>query len=275
MRTILVIVFFLLVISTISVCAQKKVLIVGDSWAETIWRARALDAVLQENGFPAGLTEGGEGDGKNGNLTAIGGSRAEQWARSHRDWQLRIKSILSQNPSISVIHLVIGGNDILKIASKNNVMSFSPLLREHQWDSIKNNIQALVDYCLSLNPDLRVLLCDYDYLNIENAGKIYGFDFGGMSQRQLNEAFAEMGLKKMAIANSTDRCFYLENWGVLDEYYNNQQNGQHGPFLYPHGDINSAMPAKADIGDGIHPNVEAHKVILRRAVNLFYKKYLD
>jgi hypothetical protein len=122
---------------------------------------------------------------------------------------------------------------------------------------------------------LKVLICDYDYLNIENAHKIYGYDFGGMSQRQVNEAFAELGLKKMEIAESNNRCIYIENWGVLDKYFNQQQNKRNNPLAYPSGDLNSAMPAKADIGDGIHPNVEAHKVMLQNAVDLFYKKSLD
>ena len=273
MKKILVIGFILLI--SCSIYAQKKILIVGDSWAETIWRANALDSVLQKNGFPAGLTEGGEGDSKNGNLTAIGGSRAEQWAQNHSDWQSRIRSGISQNPTISIVHLIIGGNDFLNVATKNNIMEISPLLRDHQWNIIKNNIQLLVDYCLSLKPDLKVLICDYDYLNIENAHKIYGYDFGGMGQRQVNEAFAELGLKKMEIAESNDRCFYIENWGVLDEYYNQQQNREKNPFAYPSGDLNAIMPAKADVGDGIHPNVEAHKVMLQRAVDLFYKKVLD
>ncbi len=254
---------------------QKKILIVGDSWAETIWRTKAFEAVLQEKGFPAGLTEGGEGDNKNGTLTAIGGSKAEQWAQNYRDWQGRIKTIIEQNPTISFIHLIIGGNDVLSVVTKNNVMEISPLLREHQWGMIKNNIQTLVDFCLSLKSDLKILISDYDYLNIENARKIYVYDFGGMSQRQLNEAFAEVGLKKMEIANSTERCFYIDNWGILDEFYSQQENKNSNILAYPRGDINSAMPADADIGDGIHPNEEAHKVILRRAVDLFYKKYFD
>lgn len=246
---------------------QKEILIVGDSWAETIWRFRALDTVLQENGFPSGLTEGGEGSGKEGNLTAIGGSRAEQWATNHMDWQLRIKSIISETPSISIIHLIIGGNDLLKIVSKNNIMETSPELREHQLNIIKNNIQTIVDFCLSLKPDIKVLICDYDYLNIDNAKKVYGWDFGGMSQRQLNEVFFAEGLKKKEIADSTDRCFYIENWGVLNTFYNDD--------IDSNNNLNASMPAKADVGDGIHPNVKAHEVMLQRAVDLFYKKFLQ
>lgn len=265
MKKILVIGFILLISSFIY--AQKRVLIVGDSWAETIWRAKALDAVLQDNGFQAGLTEGGEGNSKEGNLTAIGGSRAEQWAQNYRDWQGRIKSIVTENPSISIVHLIIGGNDFLNVVTKNNIMEISPSLRDQQWDVIKGNIQKLVDYCLSLKPDLIVLICGYDYLNIDNARKIYGYDFGGMNQKQLNEAFVELSQKEKEIAESDDRCFYIENWGILDKYYN--------PVPSKNGDLNLSMPAKADVGDGIHPNVEAHKVILQRAVDLFYKKNLD
>lgn len=265
MKKILII--SLLLFAGCLIYAQKKILIVGDSWAETIWRAKAFDAVLQENGFPAGLTEGGEGDKKEGTLTAIGGSRADQWAQNHLDWQGRIKCLIDKNPSVSFIHLIIGGNDLLKIVSKDNIMESNPPERDQQLDSIKNNIQQLVSYCLGLKPGLKVLICDYDYLNIHNARKIYGYDFGGMSQKQLNQVFRELGLKKKEIADTSDWCFYMENWGVLNEYYNKGTSSGKD-------DLNLSMPAKADIGDGIHPNVEAHQVILRRAVDLFYRENL-
>lgn len=266
--------FFLWYYSIPTVNAQKKILIVGDSWAETIWRTNIFDSVCLEEGYPPGLAEGGEGDKKIGNLTAIGGSRAGQWAENYNDWQSRIKTIITQNPSISFIHLIIGGNDIIRIAANFNIMDISPLLREHQWNIIQRNIQKLVDFCLTLKPDLKVLISDYDYLNIANAKKVYNYDFGGMSQKQLNEAFAEVGLKKMEIANSTERCFYLENWGVLNSYYNNPKIRTNWHLDYPENDINAFMPAEADIGDGIHPNAEAHKIMLRRAFSLFYNKFL-
>jgi len=260
-------IIFLLLLAGSFMYAQKKILIVGDSWAETIWRANAFDAVLQEYGFQAGLTEGGAGSKKEGTLTAIGGSRADQWAQNHLDWQGRIKSLITENPSVSTIHLIIGGNDFLNIVSKSNVMELSPAMRDRQWEVIKNNIRQLVDYCLGLKPDLKVLISDYDYLNIQNARKIYGYDFGGMSQAQLNQAFRELGLKKKEIAKETERCSYIENWGVLNNYYNKEKpDGKDDPDL--------PMPAQSDIGDGIHPNVEAHQILLRRAVDLFYRKNL-
>ncbi len=265
MKKILIIFLFLFAGSTIY--GQKKILIVGDSWAETIWRANAFDAVLQEYGFPEGLTEGGEGDKKEGTLTAIGGSRADQWAQNHLYWQGRIKSLVDKNPSITFIHLIIGGNDLLRIVTKTNIMALNPPERDRQMEEIRGNTEQLVRFCLGLKPGMKVLICDYDYLNIDNARKIYGYDFGGMSQAQLNQAFRELGLKKKAIADANDGCWYLDNWGVLNNYYNKEKpGGKDDPDL--------PMPAQADIGDGIHPNVEAHQVMLRRAVEQFYRKNL-
>lgn len=263
-------IIILLLLAGTLIYAQKRILIIGDSWAETIWRSKALDTVLQENGFQPGLTEGGEGSKTQGTLTAIGGSRADQWAQNYLDWQGRIKTLIDKTPSVSIIHLIIGGNDFLNTVTKSNIMELSPSLRDHQWEIIRSNIQKLVDYCLALKPDLKVLICDYDYLNINNARKIYGYDFGGMSQKQFNVAFVELSLKKKAIADANDRCFYIENWGVLNKFYNQQQDTS-----CMNDDLNISMPAKADVGDGIHPNVEAHKVILRRAIEIFYKKNLD
>ena len=273
--TLLVITLFL---SAPLLWGQKKILIVGDSWAETIWRSRALDQVLQENGFPAGLTEGGDGNGKEGDLTAIGGSRADQWASNHREWQERIKKHIEGNPDIKTVHVVIGGNDLLNIIAKQDISGWTDERRHKEWETIQGNIRKLAEFCLGLREDLRVLIADYDYLNIANAGKAYQYDFGGMTQQLVNQYFVEVGMKKMELARDNDRIFYVQNWGTLNNHYaNSLAPEKYMGAITEKEDLSAVvwrMPAAADVGDGIHPHPDAHKVLLHRAVEIFYKEEL-
>ena len=265
---------FLVIISGHGLFAQKRILIVGDSWAETIWRAKAFDQVLQEYGYPVGMTEGGEGDASKGNLTAIGGSRADRWATNYHGWQTRIKHHIDQNPTITFVHIIIGGNDLLNIIAKENISSWSEEKRDEQWNVIRDNIKNLVSYCLGLREDIKVVISDYDYLNAANATKVYKYDFGGMSQQQVNQYFVEVGLKKMALARDNDRVFYIQHWGVLNNHYaNTLPAGKYLEGKASAGLVNQ-MPKVADVGDGIHPNPEAHKILLRKAMEVFYKDNL-
>ena len=269
--------FFSLVImlaTTLFVSGQKKILLVGDSWAETIWRSRAFDQVLQEYGYPAGLTEGGEGNSKEGNLTAIGGSRADRWGTNYLGWQERIKEHLEKNPSITFIHLIIGGNDLLNIIAKENISHWTVAQRDEQWNIIRENIRKLLTFCLDIRPEIQVVIADYDYLNIANADKAYQFTFGGMTQQQVNQYFVEVGLKKMELAGENDRVHYLQHWGVLNNHYANALPVARYLEGGATADLVERMPKAADVGDGVHPHPEAHKILLRKAMEMFYKDQL-
>jgi len=257
--------------------AVPRILIVGDSWAVTVWAGRAIDQVLQEYGINDVESVG--------DLTARGGSTAEDWTAP--DWLAAITQQLNAYPTIDTVHLIIGGNDVLsKIKTTNVFTGWPALLRESWWQEIQNNVQVIVNYCL-MHPQVKhVVISDYDYLNRATVQVIYWilgqtFDFGGMTQGQVNTAFIEVGLKKLAVAQRTPGCYYVQNFGLL-QYHHNTPAGAPHPGVYPDyspypgGNSDYPMPDAAfDTiqigpfslpGDGIHPSVEAHKVMVRNAV---------
>ena len=128
----------LLVLSAPVALAVPRILIVGDSWAQGVWVARALDQVLLEYNIQGVETEG--------STTAIGGTTANGWAGNPRT----INSAIQANPTIDSVHLIIGGNDILgKIKSTNVYTGIDQYLREGYWNQIQADVQTIVNHCLS------------------------------------------------------------------------------------------------------------------------------
>jgi len=259
---------------------KKRILILGDSWAASIATVQhdgpgfgSFDAVLAANGFDTYTTEG---------ATAWGGRTALQFAtgQSYRDL---IAQTLNANPDIVAVHLIIGGNDFLGVVTNQDLYTapWDAASRDVQWNTIKGYVQSIANFCMSVRPGIKVLISDYDYLGLAQAQGIYGWTFGGMTQRQVNDAFVELGHKKLDVAMTTPDCHYVTNWGVLQAGYNYPGPGVPMPGTYPDytpyagGNADYAMPVAANVGDGIHPTDEAHRLMLQRCMDQFYRSWLN
>lgn len=259
----------------------KRILIVGDSWAASIATTHhdpfppgfgTMDTVLRENKL--------EGYESLGGATAWGGRKASDWVKPE-NLELITKQ-LKENPTIDIVHLIIGGNDFLSQATKGtNIMSLKEEERAVLWDKVKGDIQTTVNHCLAQRPDIRVVIADYDYLDTGKAQSLLPkFDFGGATAKETNSALLELGRKKLEIAKNTPRCFYVSNWGRLQCHYKSPKENLPLPGSPPGyepfagGDPESPMPPKASVGDGIHPTDEAHRVLLQACVEQLYREWL-
>ncbi|MBX7254996.1 MAG: CocE/NonD family hydrolase [Candidatus Hydrogenedentes bacterium] len=265
------IVMTFLLAATISLTAAhaktKRILIVGDSWAMSL-SAENHDGFPASDVFDQTLAENGLADVETqGKVTAWGGRKASQWAKPEN--LALITQELTAYPSIDIVHLIIGGNDFLTAVQDPAFITKTPEERAAVWDGIKANVKKIVDTCLAVRNTIRVVIADYDYLDPVAAAKFWHFDFHGATVTQLNQWFVELGNKKKEIADATDRCEYLNNWGVLQYWFGAPAKS----VTLPGGDINSPMPAGIS-PDGIHPNDAAHKKLLENAINKFYKGWL-
>ena len=208
--------------------AEPRILGAGDSWAASVWFTRALHEVLQEYGIDDVETVG---DG-----TAIGGSTAAQWAST--DFKNVVALELAAHPTLDCVHLIAGGNDVLGRIKQTNVYAgWEQFFRESWWDELRNDIQDFVNYCLFFPQIEHVVIGGYDYLNrttIEVFFSLAGqsYNFGGMSQRQVNDCFTDVGQRKLNVALSTPGCEYVHNFGLLQSHFN-WPAGAPGPVGYP------------------------------------------
>lgn len=275
---------FIIFLSSVA-SAEPRILIVGDSWAQSIWIVGAMDKALKAAGFPE-VTAVGE-------TCALGGTRADQWVKP--EYRQKITDALKASPTVDMIHLIIGGNDVLRRIKEQNVFEvWTEEQRVREWDTIARHIKRIVSFCLEQEQVKHVVLAGYDYLNPATAKEVsvllgQNFDFGGMTQAQVNECFIEHEKRKRDLALEMEGCTYIQNIGLMQYHFKEPADAPHpgGPPDYkpfPGGDPKLPMPDAAFIqvefagktypGDGIHPNEEAHLAMLENAIDTIYRQLL-
>ncbi|MBI2425704.1 MAG: hypothetical protein HYV27_22955 [Candidatus Hydrogenedentes bacterium] len=280
--------------------AEPRVLLVGDSWAQGIEVANAFNEVVEEYG--------GALDTVFGALTAIGGTTLHHWAsaegKTHKNpvggtesGLNAIKAALAQHASIDVAHLILGGNDILGFIAKEKPTDAAWTERKER---IRADLNLLLDHLFAQPQIKAVVIEDYSYLNRDSAEELLGclepgkWSFGGMTQAEVSQYFVEAGKIKLDVARARKGCLYLQNFGRLQHHFGVPEKApapggpaeNYTPF--PGGDINAPCPDAAfdpaqlgpcpkdgpSAGDGVHINEAAHKVLLRSAVDAFYRDWL-
>jgi lysophospholipase L1-like esterase len=269
MRSILISSIILLcgIVATADDARTKRILIVGDSWAMSISKENrdgfpapdVFDDVLHANGLGDFETQGA--------VTAWGGRKASDWAKPEH--LAEIAAELKRYPTIDMVHLIIGGNDFLSAVQTKGFGEKSNEERAAIWAKVGKNMQAIVDACLEVRDDIRVVIAGYDYLDFRAAEKFWKMDFHGATGTDLNSWMVELGEAKRAIAIDTKRCEYLENWGLFQYWFGNPPKA----VALPGGDKSKPMPPGIS-PDGIHPNAKAHTRILQRAIDTYYRAWL-
>lgn len=245
----------------------KRILLVGDSWAASISAENrdgfpapdVFDDTLKAHGLGAWETQGAK--------TAWGGRKASDWAKEKHLAEIRAE--LEAHPTIDMVHLIIGGNDYLTAVQKEGFPGLSEAARAEIWTGIAANIRLIVEACLAVREDLRVVIADYDYLDAKAAEAFWPMNFQGATPGQLNRWFVELGERKRAVAESLERCEYVDNWGTLQYWFGTPPQ----TVKLPGGDVEAPMPTGIS-PDGIHPNAEAHARLLGNAIERFYKPWL-
>lgn len=263
--------------------SDARILLIGDSWAQGIWHTRAWEQPFREAGLEH-IQWAGE-------TTSIGGSKASDFVKP--EYRNRILKEWSSHPRVDTIHLIIGGNDVLSHIRDTNVFTaWTEDKRMAEWQSIAANIREICRFLLD-RPGIRhVVIASYDYLNIETVRRILplvdpgnSWDFGGMTQAQVNQCFIEVERLKMELARELDGVEYVHNLG-LNQHHFNQPEGAPAPgdppdfSPFPGGDPSMPMPdgcfdlvdfgGQTYAGDGVHPNVATHQRLIARAAKLYY-----
>jgi lysophospholipase L1-like esterase len=256
--------------------AEARILIVGDSWAAGIVGFQAIDRVFD--------TEGLVGIEARGDSTALGGSRADQWAANQGGKLDALAAALAEHPSIDIVHLSIGGNDFLKYNLENDLGKLSKEERAEKWLAICADIRTIAEFILENRPDAKVLLNDYDFLDPTLMAKTYNMAFkGDPSAPQLNSYQLELGLEKRALAEAIEGLEYIHHFGLMQYHFgipgvaeakSLPYPGQAPDYEpYPGGNIEHPSPAEA-MPDGVHPVPEGYVHIIANCFAQFYEGWL-
>jgi len=252
--------------------AVKRVLLVGDSWTQYPFKDGVFSYLLSPYGVEA-----------RGDNTALGGTTAIQWAQPASLDLLTYE--LAAYPTIDIVYLSIGGNDLLALYNTAD----TPAQQAQDRATIRTAIQTVVNHILMQRANIRVVIVDYDYLNLwdtllnSQAAQIMWLYLGQPTPAQINGAFVSMGFEKLDLAQNTPRCEYVQNWGLMQHTYGyGSIPGSAFPFPgyaatgyvpYPGGssDLPSPTTAMRDLGggerDAIHLTVAGYVILAENVMN--------
>ena len=218
--------------------AVRRILLVGDSWAQWPWDMGSFQSVLNYN-FGTNTYQ------VEGSYTALGGTTAASWASNavppegtfpsppgHTNMPSlnRITWSLNNWPTIDIIHLSVTGNDMWAWRA-----NWTNEQTQALYDSIQANLQTIVTWIRTNHPRVKVLICGYDYLNITETctygmeefswdaatlAATLGFSIGDFNanranNQQINQFFAGFGPREIAITQATPRFDFIQNWGNI------------------------------------------------------------
>jgi lysophospholipase L1-like esterase len=296
-----------LLLAATGVSAQvPRVLYVGDSWTYYPWAMQdppALRTVLAkpEIGLGTYIEDG---------TIALIQPTAVGWDAPDPLGQIQQKLI--DNPTIDIVHLSLGGNDVNLGLGGN----FSPDHVASMNGTAVGHIQNIVNFILAQRPDMRVAICGYDYLNITEGVRynqfllvesmetptataylVYGlpapFTVQDVlnNQNNLNDVVIDLESRKLNLAQATNRTRYIHNFGLMQAVYGipslnvpptapaNVPVGWTGNFSnFPAGNRDLFSPRQAMDGasdlDPIHLADAAYLRLMENAVTQVYYAWL-
>jgi lysophospholipase L1-like esterase len=216
-RTLLLVIGVLLTTTARPQCAetaQNKVLLVGDSWAFFMGVDQTINEVLSKWGH--------SGYQYYTNLTlAENGAETDDFLGM--DKQAEIADRLLNDPGIKVVHLSIGGNDVLG----DWHVSFTPEQTDSLRQAVFDRLHQVITFILGVRPDIHVLWSGYMYPNFEEVIEdlaplqtihpFYGTwqDMGFPSFAQLNNILNDFSALLEAYADTTDRVSFVSATGLM------------------------------------------------------------
>jgi lysophospholipase L1-like esterase len=265
----------------------KRILVIGDSWAAGMTfflTGNAFQKTLDRNGWEHVQSVATVSANPAIPASTMPGSTAAQWAANVGGRLDLVRKILNENPTIDIVFMTLGANDLNSQALRRNLAQASAEERQDLWKRIGADIQKIVDALTAERPGLRLVLCGYDYFNLEaNATSPIKLNFHGVTQEQYNGLFIELGRHMIELAGkSGGRIVYIHNFGINQRALGDSRHGYKVGELrepggppeyqpYPGGDPAWPSPAAAFqtplVNDGFHLNNDGYARIIENALS--------
>ncbi|MCC6542201.1 MAG: T9SS type A sorting domain-containing protein [Flavobacteriales bacterium] len=289
MRVLFVACVLLTTLSARSQCTEpshNKVLLVGDSWAFFMGVDQTIDEVLARWGHSGYryLT----------NLEiAENGAETDDFLEP--DKQAEIADRLLSDPEITVVHLSIGGNDVLG----DWHVSFSEARTDSLEQAVFQRLQQVVNFILGVRPDVHILWSGYMYPNFEEVIEdiaplqtihpFYGTweDMGFPSFIQLNTLLNDFSAIVQAYTDTMERVSFVNATALMQHTFGQGEPlgvapggsypPEEAPLPFGHVDYPSPMASMRDYGltrDCFHLSPAGYRDMLDLHARKFYHKFL-
>lgn len=252
-----------------------RVLLVGDSWSEFMWVDGSLRAVFALWGHPDLLEKG--------DVTAISGSTAAEWARPGM-LQL-ITDELDANPTIDLVQLTIGGNDFLAGMPGGGWYAGIPQAEKNALlNRVVADVETVIDHILALDPAIEIVLSFYDYTNfVESLSGPLGFfctgvwnDLNQPAPFEINSAQLEIHAFLATLSASRARVAIVDHYGLMQFEFGYPSMGIPPATLIPPGDLSLPSPPEAMRffgADCFHLGAAGHQALAQNLWDQFYRHH--
>lgn len=264
----------------------RRVLLVGDSWAFFMGVDQTINTVLERWGHSNAIFHT--------NLTlAENGAETDDFLGAEK--QAEIQAQIDANPSIKVVHLSIGGNDVLG----DWHVSFT----QQQTDSLRAAVEArlleVIDFIKGTRPDIRILWSGYVYPNFGEVigelgplGSIHPFydtwaDMGFPSFAQLNTILNEFSAGVEAYCATDPRVDFVPCTGLMQHTFGQDAalgvppGGSYAPYTapLPQGFVDYPSPKSSMRSYGVfldcfHLSAGGYRDMIDYHTRKFYHKFL-
>jgi len=176
--------------------AADKVLAIGDSWGYAI--PEPLNTHFDTHGHA---------DWDVLNLAVPGGT-ADAYANDAAGVLTATQTILAATPSIEVVLISLGGNDLWPNYLSQGAAIFT---------AIENDLRVVVNAILGVRPDVDIVFTGYDILKFDKSNECllfaYNF-FGVVLPWEVSPLFIEIGNRQAAIDADYPEVTYLNLFGT-------------------------------------------------------------
>ena len=156
--------------------AVVRVLLAGDSWAQFMWDDGSHNDLFDRYGQADKLALSNSLDTNptslpyTGPAYAVSGSEARNWVDpANYAYLANLVAALNANPSVDLVMLSIGGNDVL--AGKDDGGWYKdmdldvPGSEAAFFDQLHTDTETIISTIEAVRPDIRVMISSYDYPN--------------------------------------------------------------------------------------------------------------
>lgn len=280
----------LTLINTFAQCSESdeiNVLLIGDSWAFFMGVDGTINNVFEKWGH------------SNKTFTtnievAVNGARTTDFLETNM--QTEIRDLINSNPSIDVVHLSIGGNDVLGEWNVN----FTTAQLDSLVDLVYGQTLDIITFLKSTKPGLKIVFSGYVYPNfeevIESAAPLqsshpfYG-TWSGMgfpSFIEINTILNDFSLLVEAYADSDPQVEFFKATGLMQYTFGQSSplgvapGGTYPPFTQPQpfGDPNYPSPKNSMrdyfgiTKDCFHLSPQGYRDLISFHTQKFYHKFL-
>lgn len=265
---------------------KAKVLLVGDSWAWFMSTESTINNVFKTWGFSNYKFV-------SNSTLAVNGAETDDVMQASTEAE--ILNQLTNNPSIEVVHLSIGGNDFLGDWNVNMTQQETDTLMYHVFD----RLDSIVRFIKSCKPGIRILWSGYVYTNFEevingpggigSSNQFYGTwqGMGFPTALQLNTLQNNQSVQMSAYAAADPQVEYVEANGLMQYLYGQTTplgvapGGTYAPFTapMPQGFPNYPSPQTVMrdyivFKDCFHVSTQGYKDLVSYQTQKFYHKFL-